>query len=195
MESPDRLAVCGRTYSLWIYQDPRLFRRRARDRCGCLTLSYPQSQVRCNLAVAGQAEGAEIVEVALPSSLGDGADVVGVPEGTATGDSLHPIERQACSTRVTPGSLEGAIYSYGVCVAEGADAFIAQEDLVAKITRIGSQSPLVDAVVRAESAAALRQNLKLAPAAEGEAVRTLRQRVGLGTTAGKGASGKHLFQG
>ena len=75
----------------------------------------------------------------------------------------------------------------------GADAFVAGEDLVAEIAGVGAQTPLVHAVVGAEGAAAFRQNFEFAPAAEGQAVGTLRQGVGLGTTAGKGTGGEHTL--
>ncbi len=44
-------------------------------------------------AVAGEAEGTEVGEVALAATFGDRQDVVGVPERTAAGDGLHAIKR------------------------------------------------------------------------------------------------------
>ena len=49
--------------------------------------------MRGGFAVAGEAEGAQVVEVALAAAFGYGADVVGVPERAAGGDGLHAVER------------------------------------------------------------------------------------------------------
>ena len=43
-------------------------------------------------AMAEEAESAEVVQVALASSFGYGADVVGIPEAAAGGDGLHAVE-------------------------------------------------------------------------------------------------------
>jgi hypothetical protein len=43
-------------------------------------------------------------------------------------------------------------------VADGADAVVAGEDLVAKVAGIGAETPLVDAVVRTEGAAAFGED-------------------------------------
>ena len=51
-----------------------------------------ETELGGGFAVAGQAEGAEVVEVALASSFGYGEDVVGVPEGAASGDGFHAVD-------------------------------------------------------------------------------------------------------
>ena len=121
--------------------------------------------------MAEEAEGAEVVEVALASAFGHGADVVGVPEAAAGGDGLHAVEMQASGAGGSLGSLEGVVGGDGVDVADGADATVAGEDLVAEEAGIGTEAPLVDAVVTAEGAAAFGENFELAPAAEWQAVR------------------------
>ena len=118
-------------------------------------------------AVAGEAEGAEVGEVTLPAALGYGPDVVGVPEGAAAGDGLHSVEGEAGGTCGTAGALEGGEDGDGVGVAEGADAAIAGEDLVAEVAGVSAETPLVDTVVGAEGAASFGEDFKLAPAAEG----------------------------
>jgi hypothetical protein len=55
-------------------------------------------------------------------------------------------------------------------MAEGADASVTGEDLIAEIAGVGPETPLVNTVVAAEGTAALGQDLKLAPAAERQAV-------------------------
>jgi hypothetical protein len=68
------------------------------------------------------------------------------------------------------GSFEGVVGGDGVDVTDGADAVVASEDLVAEVTGIGAETPLVDAVVAAESATAFGEDFEVAPAAEGEIV-------------------------
>jgi hypothetical protein len=125
------------------------------------------------LAVTEQAEGAEVVEVALATALGYGTDVVGVPEAAADGDGLHAVESEAGGPGWASSSFEGVVGCYGVDLANGADAAIAGEDVVAKVAGIGAETPLVDAVVGAEGAAAFGENFQFAPAAERQAVGAL----------------------
>jgi hypothetical protein len=122
-------------------------------------------------AVAEEAEGAEIVEVALATAFSYGADVVGVPEAAAGGDGLHAVEMQAGDSGGSASPFEGVVGGDGVDVADGADATVAGEDLVAQIAGVGADTPLVDAVVAAEGAAALSEDFEVTPAAEGEIVR------------------------
>jgi hypothetical protein len=70
----------------------------------------------------------------------------------------------------TAGSFEGVVGGDGVDRADGTDAVVAGEDLIAEIAEIGAETPLVDAVVAAEGAAAFGEDFKIAPAAEGEIV-------------------------
>ena len=114
--------------------------------------------------------GAEVVEVALAAAFGYGADVVGVPEGAASGDGLHAVETEAGGAGGGRGLFEGVVGGDGVDVADGADAVVAGEDLVAEIAGVGAETPLVDAVVAAEGAAAFGEDFEFAPAAEGELV-------------------------
>lgn len=121
--------------------------------------------------MAEETEGAEIVEVALAPAFGDGADVVGIPKASAGGDGLHAVESEACGPGWASGSLEGVVGGDGVDVADGADAAVARKDLVAEVAGVSAETPLVDAVVGAEGAAAFGEDFEVAPAAEGEVVR------------------------
>jgi hypothetical protein len=125
------------------------------------------SQLGGGFAVAEETEGAEIVEVALAAAFGYGADVVGVPEGVAGGDGAHAVETETGGPGRTSGSFEGVVGGDGVDVADGADAAVAGEDLVAEIAGVGAETPLMDAVVGAEGAAAFGHDLEVAPTAEG----------------------------
>jgi len=121
-------------------------------------------------AVAEEAEGAEVVEVALASAFGHGADVVGVPEAAACGDGLHSVKMETCDAGRASCSFEGTVSCDGVDAADGADASVAGEDMIAEVARVGAETPLVDAVVTAEGAAAFGENFELAPAAEWQAI-------------------------
>jgi hypothetical protein len=122
-------------------------------------------------AVAEQAEGAEVVEVALAATFGYRADVVGVPEAAASGDGLHAVEMETGGAGRSAGSLECVVGGDGIDRTDGADAVVAGEDLVAKVAGIGAETPLVDAVIAAEGAAAFGEDFEVAPAAERQFVR------------------------
>jgi hypothetical protein len=115
--------------------------------------------------MAEQAEGTDVVEVALSSTLGDGQNVIGVPKAAAAGDGLHAVEPEACCAGGAAGSPESRVCGNGVDLAGGATSAVAGEDLIAKVTGVRTEAPLMDAIVAAEGAAALRKDLKIAPAA------------------------------
>jgi hypothetical protein len=142
-------------------------------------------------AVAEETEGAKVVEVALAASFGDGTDVVGVPEAATGRDGLHAIEAEAGGAGGASGSLEGAVGGDGVDRADGADAAVAGEDLVAEVAGVGAETPLVDAVVAAEGAAAFGEDFEFAPAAEGQTVGTDGESMARGAAAGEGARDDH----
>ncbi len=96
--------------------------------------------------------------------------MIGIPEAAARGNELHAVEAEAGDAGGPAGSFEGVIGGQGVEFADGADAAVAGEDLVAEVAGVGAETPLVDAVVAAEGAAAFGEDLELAPAAEGQAV-------------------------
>ena len=120
--------------------------------------------------MAEQAEGTDVVEVALSSTLGDGQNVIGVPKAAAAGDGLHAVEPEACCAGEAAGSPESRVCGNGVDLAGGATSAVAGEDLIAKVTGVRTEAPLMDAIVAAEGAAALCKDLKIAPAAQRKAV-------------------------
>jgi hypothetical protein len=105
-------------------------------------------------AVAEETESAEVVEVALAAAFGYGTDVVGIPEAATGSDGLHAVETEAGGPGRASGSLEGVVGGNGVDGADGTDASVAGEYLVAEVAGVGAETPLVDAVVAAEGAAA-----------------------------------------
>jgi hypothetical protein len=142
-------------------------------------------------AVTEEAKSAEVLEVALTSTFGYGADVVGVPQAATRSDGFHSVEMQACSARGAAGSFECVVGGDGVDAADSTGAVIAREDLVAEVAWVGAETPLVDAVVAAEGAATFGEDLEVAPAAEGQAVRAERESFACGAAAGKGTRGEH----
>jgi hypothetical protein len=142
-------------------------------------------------AVAEEAEGAEVVEVALAAAFGDWANVVGVPEAAAGSDGLHAVEAEASGAGGASSSLEGVVGRDGVDGADGADAAVASEDLDAEVAGVSAETPLVDAVVAAEGAAALGEDFEFAPATEGQVVGAERESLTRGAAAGEGARDDH----
>ena len=95
--------------------------------------------------------------------------MVCVPEGAAGGDGAKAVEREAGGSGGAAGALEGGVDGDGVCLAESADAAVADEDLVAEIAGIGAETVLVNAVIGAKGAASGGEDFEVAPAAEGSA--------------------------
>jgi len=91
----------------------------------------------------------------------------------------------------TAGALECCVHGDGVRLAEGADTAVASEDLVAEVAGVGAKAPLMNAVVAAEGATALGDDLKLTPAAQGKAIRALRQRFASGMASFEGTRHEH----
>lgn len=113
-----------------------------------------------------EAECPEVVEVALSTAFGDGADVVGVPERAARSDVSQARHREGFGAGGAASAPECGVGGDSVEATESAEASIAEEDLVAEISRVRAQAPLVDAEVGAEGATARSEDLELAPTAE-----------------------------
>ena len=128
------------------------------------------AEVGGDFAVAGEAEGAKVVEVALASPFGYGADVVGIPERAAGGDGLHAPKLESLDAGGAAAALECGVGGYCVGGTESAEAAVAGEDLVAEVAGVGAKTPLVDAEVGAEGAASFGEDFHETPAAEGTAV-------------------------
>jgi hypothetical protein len=147
--------------------------------------------LRGGFAVAQKAKGAEIVEVALTTALSHWPNMVGIPEAAPRGDGLHAIKPQACGTSSATGSLKCVIGGEGVNRADSTDATITRKDLIAEVAGIGAQTPLMNAVVAAESAAPLGHDLKIAPPAEGQIIGADWQILAYGAAAGEGTRDEH----
>lgn len=158
------------------FEGGRAVGSRRRGRSGGLAEAL--TELRCGFAMAGDAEGAEIVEIALAASFCDWKNVVSVPQRTAAGNGFHAIEGQSGRARFAAGALERGEDGDGIGLAGGADAAVAGEDLIAKIAGIGTQAPLMHAEVGAEGTPAFSEDLQFAPAAERATVLAAGQQVG-----------------
>jgi hypothetical protein len=150
-----------------------------------------QPQLGRRGAMTQKAQRPDIIQIALPSALCHGNDMVRIPEAAAAGDALHAIETQARFTRSPSGALEGGIGGHGVDAANRATPPVAREDLVAHISGVGTEAPLMNTIVAAERPPPPGSDLELAPAAQGKTVRAERKIGTMGTTASEGARGKH----
>jgi hypothetical protein len=91
--------------------------------------------------VAFQAEGAHVGEVALTTAFDDRHNVVGIPEMPAQTPLLfEDAARGVIELPLVPAE------SFGIDTAFGTDAAIPGEDLVAEITGVGAQLPLMNAL-------------------------------------------------
>ena len=120
--------------------------------------------------------------------------MVGVPERAAGGDGGHTVEGEAGGAGVAAGAFEGGEDGDGVGSADGADATVAGEDLVAEIAGVGAEAMLMDAVIRTKRAAAFGEDFEVAPAAEGEVIGAAREEGWVGAAAGKGAGDHGAFR-
>jgi hypothetical protein len=122
--------------------------------------------------MAQQAKRPDVIEVALATAFSDRNDMVCLPKAATAGDTFHPVEMQAGFACGAAGAFQRGVGCQRVDPAYGTASAVAREDLVTQITRVGSETPLVHAVVAAEGAAAFGEDLKLAPAAERQAIRS-----------------------
>jgi len=110
-------------------------------------------------AVAHDAEGSHVSEVALTAAGSDGDDVVGIPEMAPKA----PILFELLAGLVVEFALIFA-QLLGIDAAERADSSIAGKDLLAQVAGIGAELPFVDARVAAKSEA-IGGHFAAAPAA------------------------------
>jgi hypothetical protein len=122
--------------------------------------------------VASQAEGADILEIALPATFGNRHDMVGIPKAPPHTRSDSPVPQQRLPIR-TPRNAELARSGNRIHSAASADAAIAQQNVLAQIGRLGAQLPLMHAESGAKRESSAR-HLEGAPAAKASAVRSAR---------------------
>lgn len=124
--------------------------------------------MRSRIAMAAQAERANILEIALASAFNDRNDVIGIPEALARPATQAPVRKQRraiCAARIA----ESACFGNRVYCAGGTNTAIAMKHLLSKICGLSAQFPLVHTELRAEGVPSAR-NLKRAPATQAAAV-------------------------
>jgi hypothetical protein len=146
-----------------------------------------------SFTMAEQTESPDVVQIALTTAFAYRQNMVGIPEAPPAGHGLHAVEAKSCCPRRPAGALESGVHGHGINLAGCATSAITSEDLVAQISRIRAKSPLVNAVVAAEGAAAFREDLKLAPATERQAVRAFGKSMSRGAPTGQSTGNKHWF--
>jgi hypothetical protein len=140
-------------------------------------------------AMAAQAEGADVGEVAFATAFDDGHDVIGVPERFARTSAEAPM-REERGAAGPSGEAQLAGSSDGVDAAIGADAAIALEYLFANIGGLGAELPLVNAELRAKREAAPR-DFEGTPAAEAATIGAAWDEFAVDPTALHGPHGAH----
>ena len=118
-----------------------------------------------------ETESADIGKVALPAAFANRHDMIRIPKAAAVAGGYSPVFFELPPRGVIELALMFA-QCLGVETAQRADAAVAPENLLAKITGIAAQPPFVHARIGTKSESALRR-LCLAPTAQISAIRSL----------------------
>ncbi len=135
--------------------------------------------------MAEKTQSAQVFQVAFSATLCDGQDMIGIPQAL-TVQALEPPFDEKPQPVGPPGTLQLGISSARVDAAEGANAPVPLQYLLAKVSRIGAQPPLMYAPIRTERKAP-RGDFEVAPTAQSPAVGAFRQSGAIGETAAHGA--------
>lgn len=123
--------------------------------------------------MAKNTESAQILKVALPPAFYNWQNMIGIPQRFA----LEPLEaplREQLQPGGTARPAQLPISGASVDSAKRADAAVPDQNLLAKIPRVGAEAPFIYTPIRTECETALR-NFETTPAAEVPAIRSLRQ--------------------
>jgi hypothetical protein len=110
-------------------------------------------------AVAVEAQGAHVGEIAFAAAFRDRQDVIGIPEMTAPAPLFFKL---AAGVEIELAFVFAQ--TFGIETALRADAVVASEDLFAQIARVGAQFPFVDADGAAKGETAARDFATAPPA-------------------------------
>jgi hypothetical protein len=142
--------------------------------------------------MAEQAQGTQVLQVALSPAFHYRKNVIGVPERLARKPCESPLGEKPLPVgpaRAPQLPIGGA----GVDAADRAKSAVPQQNLLAKVPGVGAEAPFVDTPIRTEGKAP-RWDFQTAPAAERAAIRPFRQSGAIGEAAGHGpggAQGRH----
>jgi hypothetical protein len=141
--------------------------------------------------MAEKTQGTDILEIALSAAFRHRENMIGIPKAPTAGDGLHTVKTKSRLPSRSSRALERGICGNRVDSARSTTAMVASEDLIAKVSGIGSEAPLVDAIIAAKGPTTLRNNLKLTPAAERKTAGTEGQIATADVTSGK-CAGRNL---
>jgi hypothetical protein len=157
-----------------------------------LRILQSPAQIGRHFAVAQQAKGAEVLEIALTAAFGYGKDMVGIPERPAGVHGAQAPHLQSLGPSPAACALQGLVSLDCVGKTESADAAVAREDLIAQVAWIGTETPLVHAERRTECATTTVQDFQLAPSAERALAGQGRWREDVGVVGGSKATRRML---
>jgi hypothetical protein len=152
----------------------------------------PGSQCAGHHSVAVHAKRAQVIQVALAAAFYHRHNVIRIPQALTieprqTPESQQPLPPRASRFAQQPVRLQ--------CVdrTPRTDTSVAQQNLLAQVTRAGPHAPGVHAGSRAESSPAFR-DLQRAPAAQCPTLSAARQRRKIGAAARHSSTGAALCQ-
>ena len=130
-------------------------------------LSSSLPQPGCLITMTPEAKGSKVRQIALSAALRHRPDMIGIPKTSPARMHTKPTLQLLPFTRRQP--LKSSIERDGIQAAEGTDAPISRQYLLAHVSWICSQPPLVNAGVAAESPSPL-WDFDATPSADASAV-------------------------
>ncbi len=156
---------------------------------GDLRAAHALAQLcRCR-SMASQAQGANVIQVALAPAFADGENVIRIPK-TFPYSAIQPPMPHKTGAPVAARPLESYVLRQRIHSTVGAHATVAPQYLVPQIARLRSQFPFVHAIIRAEGETP-RRNLERAPAAQTSAVGSARNVLAIHPSSGHRSTGAH----
>jgi hypothetical protein len=116
--------------------------------------------------MAAKTKRPQIIQITLPTPLGDRPHMVRIPQRPPSGHRPHPPNLQRRCPRLPPAPLQLRISRHRIGPTQPTHALIPEKHLVPQIPWIGPQPPLVHAIVRAKRPPPLSQNLHPTPPAK-----------------------------
>src|ERR1700742_906550 len=99
--------------------------------------------------MAPQTQGADVIEVALPSALHYRHDMIRVPQALTPARFEPPVQHQICAP-FSPAALDPQMLTQRIDAAMGTNPLIPLQDEFAQIARLRPQFPLMHAISRAK---------------------------------------------
>ena len=116
--------------------------------------------------MAAKTKRPQIIQITLPTPLGDRPHMVRIPQRPPSPHRPHPPNLQRRCPRLPPAPFQLRISRHRIGPTQPTHSLIPEKHLVPQIPRIGPQPPLVHAIVGAERPPPLNQNLHPTPPAK-----------------------------